>query len=255
VHAVDWLLAGTPYYVGAIAIATLFHGYGGFGFGYISVALFSLLPIPMTTGINVLTLVSFPVAITLAALDRRRNRPDWGIVALLGIGIIIGTPIGYRFVLRYGQTDLFRIVFGALLIAFGAYQQFFAHGEYRVARWTGPLFGVAGGFLGGAIVSGGPPMVVYTYGQSDDPRTKKGTLQLSFLIASISRTALIGVTPGALTREVVLTTLVTAIPVTIALVIGHAFSLRSSARQFKMVVNALILGFGAYLIVQAALPT
>ncbi len=238
-------------YIASITVATFVHGYGGFGFGYISVAIFAMLPLTMSTAVNVLTLVSFPVAIVLAILDGRRNPVDWRIVGLLATGIVFGTPVGYWFVLSYGQTQNFRIAFGVLLIAFGLYNQFVSHGKYRIGRAWGPLFGLAGGFLGGAIVSGGPPMVVFTYGQSDDPRTKKGTLQVTFLIASISRTLLIGFTPGAFDTSLLVTAAAVSVPVVGAMTIGHHLSIRSSPHTFRHVVNVVLLGFGVYLVVSA----
>jgi uncharacterized protein len=245
------MLPGLFLYLASITVATFIHGYGGFGFGYISVAIFALLPLPMSTAVNVLTLVSFPVAIVLALMDGRRNPVDWRIVGLLTIGIVFGTPAGYWFVLSYGQTRSFRIAFGALLIVFGFYNQFVSHGQYRIGRGWGPLFGLAGGFLGGAIVSGGPPMVVFTYGQSEDPRTKKGTLQVTFLIASIVRTLLIGFTPGAFDTPLIVTAAMVSVPVVGAMAMGHRLSIRSSPGTFRNIVNVVLLGFGVYLVVSA----
>jgi uncharacterized membrane protein YfcA len=246
-------VSGAPLFGAAITVATFLHGYGGFGFGYISVVFFTLLPLSLNTGVNLLTLVSFPVAIFLAILDGRRNPVDWRIVGLLGIGLLVGTPAGYWFVNTYGQTDLFRALFGLLLLLFGTYNQFLTGRSYRVRETLGPLFGLAGGFLGGAIVSGGPPMVVYAYGQAGDPRKKKGTLQVSFLVASLFRTILIGITPGAFTPAVLVSSLVVALPAVGAIALGHALSLRSSPETFKLVVNLLLLGFGLYLLVAAFL--
>ena len=141
------LVSGAPLFGAAITVATFLHGYGGFGFGYISVVFFTLLPLSLNTGINLLTLVSFPVAIVLALLDGQRNPVDWRIVGLLSVGILLGTPLGYWFVNSYGQTDLFRALFGALLLAFSIYNQFWSGRNYRVRKPLGPLFGFAGGFL------------------------------------------------------------------------------------------------------------
>ena len=247
------LVSGAPLFGAAITVATFLHGYGGFGFGYISVVFFTLLPLSLNTGINLLTLVSFPVAIVLALLDGQRNPVDWRIVGLLSVGILLGTPLGYWFVNSYGQTDLFRALFGALLLAFSIYNQFWSGKSYRVRKPLGPLFGFAGGFLGGAIVSGGPPMVVYAYGQGGDPREKKGTLQVSFLVASIFRTILIGVTPGAFTSAVLFSSFLVALPAVGAIALGHALSLRSSPGTFRLTVNLLLLGFGLYLLAAAFL--
>jgi len=245
---VSLLVSGAPLFGAAITIATFLHGYGGFGFGYISVVFFTVLPLCLNTGVNLLTLVSFPVAIVLALLDRQRNPVRWRIVGVLSVGILLGTPLGYWFVNSYGQTDLFRALFGALLLAFSVYNQFLTGRTCRVSRSLGPLFGFAGGFLGGAIVAGGPPMVVYAYGQGGDPREKKGTLQVSFLVASIFRTILIGVTPGAFTSAVLFSSLLVALPAVGAIFMGHALSLRSSPQTFRLIVNLLLLGFGLYLI-------
>lgn len=245
------LVSGAILFGAAITIATFFHGYGGFGFGYISVVFFTLMPVSLNTGINLLTLVSFPVAVLLALLDRQRNRVDWRILGLLSVGIIPGIPAGYWFVNTYGQTDLFRALFGVLLLAFSMYNQFLTRRSYRIRGSLGPLFGLFGGFLGGAIVSGGPPMVIYAYGQAGDPREKKGTLQLCFLVASVFRTILIGVTPGAFTMEVLVSSLIVAIPAVGAIAVGHALSLRSSPETFRLVINLLLLGFGLYLLAAA----
>lgn len=235
----------------AIAVASAIHGYGGFGYGYISVALFTVLSLDIAAAALVLTVVSFPVAIFLAYLDGQRNPINFRVLLAVCAGVLPAVPLGVLFLLRFGQTEVFQASFGAFLLLFSAYNTTLARRGFRLPFWSGPIFGVLGGFLGGAIVSGGPPIVVFAYSQTDDPRQMKGTTQLVFVLASSFRLVWMRILQGPGSVGNVWESLVVALPAVLLIWAGHRLSARTSVVLFRLVVNVLLFGFGVYLIVQA----
>jgi uncharacterized membrane protein YfcA len=101
------------------------------------------------------------------------------------------------------------------------------------------------GFIAGAFMSGGPPLSLYLYSQMDDPRDMKGTLQATFIIASIIRLITVGVGKAGYTEDVLLTALVVLIPAAFMLYIGHRVSEKLDLGLIRRLIYGLLGCFGA----------
>ena len=99
------------------------------------------------------------------------------------------------------------------------------------------------GFMTGAFVSGGPPIIYYLYARAKDPRTMKATVQTLFIGLMLYRAILIMV--GGRCGSPELVGVLWATPVAVAtLLAGHWLSLRGSPARFRKVSFAMLGLFG-----------
>lgn len=239
-----------PLLIAIIVASALVQGYGGFGFGIVAVALAGLLAGPLASAAAVITACSLPLITVLAWLSRTDGPVRWRLVGLLFIGVLVGLPPGYWFVQQFGDQPLGRLILGISLLGFSGFILASGPSGFRWPRWMGLPAGVAGGFIGGAFTTGGPPVVLYCYGQDADPRRMKSTIQVVFMSISTLRLLADGLS-GTLLQVPVLSTIACALPLAIAAVaIGHRLSRRSSAQVFTRIMLALIAGLGLLLILR-----
>jgi hypothetical protein len=236
-----------------VGVGAVLHGFTGFGFGLVSMSAFSLLGLPMERASSLLTVVSIPLLVVFAVAELRRARPRTLPTLLVLIGMVIGVPIGYAVIFRYGGTALFSLGFGLFVLGVALWRLTKVTVSAPIAVGWGPLFGFVGGFIGGAVVSGGPAVVVYLYANSEDPRDQKAALQLVFLSASLVRLVSVGQGAAGLSWElVVLGILISPIPILIILLTSR-FSRAISVERFKQVTYFFLLLIGVAMLLQAVL--
>ena len=237
--------------VAAIAVAAFVQGYAGFGIGIVSITLLAFLPRGMAGLTAVISLCATVAILLLLRLSHAERGVDWASAWRLIAGAAVGMPLGYWFIHAFGDRPVFRIALGAALLAFAGNGLFGRRVQRKLPRWVGVPAGVCSGFLSGAFVSGGPPVVIYLYSRTDDPRDMKATIQFVFLANLAYRHTAIALT-GDYTISV-LALAAWAAPVgAIALYLGHRLSRRGSVALFRKVVFTLIALFGVVLIVRAA---
>ncbi len=238
--------------VAILALAALVQGYGGFGFGIVSISLLALLGKGMEQLAIIVSLVALVVVACLLALSRSRGHVRWKTGLLILIGIAIGQPAGYWFIATFGDQPIFRILLGIFLLAVGL---FTAKGPQRMRRLSPALAtpaGIFSGFLAGAFVTGGPPVVLYLYSMTEDPREMKGTIQFVFLSSILVRLSIIPF--GAGYQMPTLRTAALAIPfAVVALVLGHWLSHKGSVSMFRLIVGLAISTCGIIAIIKGAL--
>lgn len=228
--------------VAAVVAAAFVQGYASFGFGIVAMALMAFLPIDIERGSTVTTLAGVVMLITLLAISCRDHPVRWRFVPWILLGAVVGSPLGYAFIVYQGDAPLFGTALGVVLLGF-AFQGLWRAGSEVLRAWPRWLelpVGLANGFLGGAFVTGGPPVVLYLTSRVHDPREMKATIQLIFLGGMLIRLAVIGGGPIGLDAEV-LGTAGIAIPVVLlAIVVGHRLSQRAGVAAFKRVIFVLI---------------
>jgi hypothetical protein len=231
----------------AIAIAAFVQGYGGFGFGIIAMALVGLLSPSLASASTVVMIVATPVVAWLMKLSWRDGPIDWRNIGRLFAGALVGIPLGYWFLLAFGDQPLGRFVLGVVLFGFCVVGLLTGRGRVPMGKAWGLPMGAISGFIGGAFVSGGPPVVVYLYAQGDDPRAMKPTIQVIFLVMLLMRIVAAAGT-GALARPRVWMLAGLSLPLATALLAaGHWLSLRAKVTTFRLAVQALIGLFGLLL--------
>jgi len=237
--------------VAAVATAAFVQGYAGFGFGIVSIALLALLPRGMAGMAVVVTLCATAVVLLLLRLSHAEKGVRWRRVGQLVVGSVAGMPLGYWFIHTFGDRAVFRVALGVALIAFAVNGLFGRQARRKLAGWVGVAAGVCSGFLSGAFVSGGPPVILYLYSLADDPRDMKATIQAVFVANLVYRHTAIAVAGDYVPSVLALAGF--AVPAgVIALYVGHRLCRYGSVALFRRIVFGLIGAFGMVLIVRAA---
>lgn len=227
-----------------VSFAGIVHGFTGFGFGLASMSIFALANLPLERASSLLTVVSIPMLAIFALSELRSGRPNLVPTLLVLVGIVLGVPIGYSVILHYGGSVLFSIGFGLFVVSVAIWRLTRSNIAAPIAVGWGPLFGFLGGFIGGAVVSGGPAVVIYLYANSDDPRDEKAALQIIFLAASLVRLLAVGNGSAGLSWELVgLGVLISPLPLALIL-FASRFSRRITVERFRQVVHLFLLLVG-----------
>lgn len=226
-----------------VFLAALVHGAAGFGAALVAMPLlvFVMDVREATPLVAILTLTVN--ALLLAAL---RVSFDLRRVIHLSLGALAGIPAGILF-LRYGPRSLPELLLGAVLVGYAL------HG--LLSRWRPPavggkgafLYGLASGFVGGAINTGGPPAVIYMTSQPWKKEEVHASLQFYFLIVGmlvVAGHAMAGVTTAATLDHVI--RLLPALGV--GSVCGYLVHRRVSADAYRRLVLVLLLVLGILMI-------
>lgn len=236
----------------AVMLLTAFiHGYCAFGFGLISAGLLALVYSDLELSNAVVTAVAFPIIGYLGYQSSRQAPVQWRLFAFLTLGSLVGLPIGYGFLARFGELPAFRAFFGALIAACAVYGLLNPAQGLRLPRWTGPFAGLLSGFLAGAMVSGGPPAVIYLHAQAADPRRMKATLQAFFLFHVIYRLVFVGFSRPEAAGEILTFTAIATLAAFPALLLGHHLARRASIAAYRNAANALLGLIGIALVADA----
>jgi uncharacterized membrane protein YfcA len=121
----------------------------------------------------------------------------------------------------------------------------------RIADGFVPLIGFASGLVGGAIMSGGPPLVLYLYSREDEPRRTIATLQVCFLFMCIYRLLIVGVGKLGISGEILIQSSMGVPAILIATAIGFTLAKRVSSKNFLKAVFILIGAAGIVNILKA----
>lgn len=235
-----------------VAAGALVQGLTGFGIGLTAIGLVSLLTDDMETGTAVLTSVTLVILGFSWWRTRKDNPVRWSDIWRLFIGCVAGMPVGYAFVVHAGDRPIFRLVLGLVLVSFA----FLGWRGTRIGRaipqlWAVPL-GCLSGFISGAFVSGGPPLVVYLYSREpEDPRRMVSTVQALFFLYTSVRMGIVAAR-GKLAEPTVLIAVAWALPLGIVcLLIGYAVARRMKPALFALLAYCLVACMGCLTIWQA----
>jgi uncharacterized membrane protein YfcA len=227
-----------------IPLAAGVRGFAGLGSGIISMTTFSLLDANLERVSVVLNIIFLINTVILLYLSSKRTRINWRQVLFVSIGTTMGIPAGYQFILRYHHMPLFKFFLGVIIVLGSVYFFFPFRFSKRIHPTFGILFGAISGFIAGAFMSGGPPLSLYLYGQMEDPRDMKGTLQATFIIASITRLVTVGVGKAGYTKDVLFTALLVMAPAAVLLYVGHRVSEKLDLNLIRKLIYGLLGIFG-----------
>lgn len=216
--------------------------YALFGFGD---ALFCMPLLTYFIGVKTATPLLTLNGLTLSTLLFIRHRRDvvWPDVLRVLLGSLLGIPIGIWF-LKYGNELAIRIVLGAVIVAVSLYNLFIHKKRDTPLRpaW-GFLFGWIAGILGGAINTGGPPVVIFGTLRGWLPAQFVGSLQGFFLPNDIA--IVLGQLYTGILNKQVFQLYLTGLPfVLAALLIGSRLRRYIPEGKFNKYVFVLLLGIG-----------
>jgi hypothetical protein len=148
------------------------------------------------------------------------------------MGEVFGVPLGYWFILAFGNKPVFRLAFGAALTLFAANELYRPLIRRELNMTFGVLAGFTGGFLAGAFTAADPPLALFVYSRQKDPRLAKGTLQTVFISATIWRLINIALFDKGITMAVTKIAAMTLQILVVFTFMGHRVSRRLSKGTF-----------------------
>lgn len=235
-----------------LALAGLVQGYCGFAYGITSIALLALLSRPMAPMAAMVNITCFFILVLLLYLSREHGRIRWKQAGLLLAGGAVGSPVGFAFITHMGDRPVFRLALAGYLILAGAMGMRSPNGRKPWPGWMALPTGLFSGFLSGAFVTGGPPIVLYLYSRTDDPREMKATIQFVFIVLTAYRIAQLFTTPQVFDGVLRLSGW-GVLAAAGTLVAGHALAKRSSVDLFRRIVNGLIVALGVFIAVKVCM--
>lgn len=163
----------------AAGLAGMVQGVTGFGFGMVAMA--ALTPIIGPRNANLLV-TPLAGATILVAFWRVRREVDWWRALPLGIGGLLGTPVGVFILFHSDPIILRRLIGGAVIVA--AITSLWGVRPAAQSAWPGWALaaGILGGVMAGVVAMAGPPAVVYTYRQPWTLPRIKATLLFYFAL-------------------------------------------------------------------------
>lgn len=231
--------------IGAIIfLASFLHGMFGFAFVLIALPLLSFF---LSIKIAV-PLLSLCLALLSGILSFQLKRKfDYkGIMPLL-IGAVFGIPIGIFFLIEFSDKIL-KMLLGIILIIYSSYSLLFNRIPFRLSRWTGYIFGLLGGSMGGAFNIPAPPVLFYISTQEWTKTDTVGSLNLFFFITSVIVVAFHAIF-GNLTRGITVTFIGLIPVVIIGVLIGTYFFKKMSEANYRRGLFALLIIMGIMLLI------
>ena len=224
-----------------IGLGAFAQGFTGIGFGIIVLAGIAFTPWDFERATVVLNLLLLVLNGSIIYASRKEAPINWKLVGYIVTGEVFGVPLGYWFILEFGNQPVFRIVFGVTLSLFAANELLRPRIRRKLSMAFGVLAGLIGGFLSGAFTAAGPPLALFVYPRQQDPRLAKGTLQTVFISATIWRLANIIIFGKGITLPVIKIAAATLPILVVCTVLGHAASRHVSKAMFLKIVFSFIL--------------
>ncbi|NQT85135.1 sulfite exporter TauE/SafE family protein [bacterium] len=238
-----WVFGGSAF------AAAVVQSTSSFGFGVVCVALMPIFGAPLA---DVVVLVTLLVTVNLAiALWRLRAHVRWRPVAWVLVGVPFGLPVGL-YLLGHGPEWALRALLGGVLV-FMAVEPFFRRNRPPAAGHRGwaVATGVISGVLGGALSTGGPPIVIYFYRMRWSKELTKAAVLLAFVGTVTFR--LVAYVPAGMYNAYRLEAAAFALPAVVAgTLVGEWLFGAVSQEGFRRAVAAMLVVCGLYQIGRGA---
>ncbi len=219
----------------------------GFGAGLIAIGLLALLLPSVPDVVVMLLLVNLPAELLVVAGARRQV--VWREVALIGLGIVAGVPLG-TWVLRHGEGGLILTMLGVFLIVTGGVFLAIPNGKpARRPAWIAPPVGLLGGVLSGMFGTGGPPVIVYYRLGGASKSVFRGSLMAIFALVTLTRLPAYALA-GLLTAPRLWSGLAMLPAALLGAWAGHRIHVRVSERTFQRLVAAALAVIGGLLLLR-----
>ncbi|BHH85936.1 TSUP family transporter [Desulforhopalus sp. 52FAK] len=162
-------------------IASLIRGLTGFGFSAILVTGLSFIIIPSQTVVLALLL---EIIASAHLLPRAWKNINWGLIGALGIGILVGTPVGMS-LLAYTNPDTMRLVISSTVLVFALLiLKGLNYNDPRTLTVHSGL-GLISGICNGTAALGGLPIVTFLLSTDAQVASTRATLIATFFATDI----------------------------------------------------------------------
>lgn len=227
-------------------VASVVRGLTGFGFSAILVTGLSLILLPAQTVVLALLL---EIAASTHLLPSAWKNIHWPLLSALGIGLLVGTPIGIS-LLAWLDPDVMRLVISFMVLTFALllFKGYTYRGPQNFPVHSG--VGLLSGICNGTAALGGLPIVTFLISTQAKVETTRATLIAAFLGTDIYALFLAG--GHGMVSSTVLTYAIISLPIVIGgLSLGkHLFNLASPS-FFKRSAILLLLGLSLTGIIRA----
>ena len=176
--------------------AAIVRGYSGFGFSLLAITSLSLM-LPPTQIIPPIFMME--VAASLSLLPGIWKEIHWRSLGLLGVGCLVGTPIGVRLLASVPAAPMKMALASAVLVSVGFLWFGYTRKKMPSATETIATGGISG-LLNGALGIGGPPIVIFFFNSPAGVSVGRASL-IAFFIATDTIALGFLATEGLLTSE------------------------------------------------------
>jgi uncharacterized protein len=215
-----------------------------FGFGDALLAMpFLSIMLGAKTATPLLALCGLTLAIALMGAGYRHIQYREAFKLILGS--LLGVPIGVV-ILKYGDDQNIRMAIGIIIALVAIYNLFRPRMAPLAKDTLAPIFGFAGGVLGGAFNTSGPPAVIYGAMRQWQPMVFVGMMQAYFIPTDIF--VIIGHLKSGLLNGQVLQLFLWCLPaLLLAVYVGHHIKKRMAPHRFHRAIFVIILVSGLLL--------
>ena len=229
-----------------ILASTLTRSTFGFGDAMVAMPLLSIV-IGIKTATPLVALIATTIA-SVILIKQWKNvdlRSAWRLI----ISAIAGIPVGLYFLTELNE-NLVKGILAVIIILFSLYNLF----RPRLITLTNDryaiFFGFAGGILGGAYNTNGPPAIIYGVLRQWDPARFRATLQGYFL--PTGGFIIVGhAIAGLWTREVLIDYLIVLPVVLIAIFTGSLLNRKIQMESFNKYVYIMLVLLGSVLLLNS----
>lgn len=164
---------------------------------------------------------------------------------------LVGIPFGLVF-LKQVPDDIMKCVLGLIIGLYGAFNLIKPQlTAFRIPLSITYLFGFAGGVLGGAYNTNGPPVVIYGHLRGWPPGRFRATLQGYFFPTGLLIISGHGLA-GLWTSEVILLYFFALPVVLLGIFLGGAANKKMPRRRFAGFINAAMVIMGLLLLLRSS---
>lgn len=216
-----------------------------FGFGDALLAMpFLSLMLGVQKATPLLALCGLTLALSLLGAGYKHIRVKESLKLI--VGSLIGVPLGV-WILKSGDDRNIRIAVGVIIASIALYNIIRPTLNAMKSEWSAPIFGFAGGVLGGAFNTSGPPVVLYGAMRQWPPMVFVGMMQAYFIPTDIFVIA--GHLQSGLLNVEILLLFAWCFPgLILAVFIGHQLKKWIPVEKFRTGVFVIILASGIMLV-------
>lgn len=230
-----------------LVIAQVVYVMFGFGSGLIAVGTLALVFPEIKDVVVLLLLVNLPAE--LFVTWRSRREIHWRPIAGLGVGIVVGIPLG-AWLLSHTEPGIILEILGWFLVAVGLiFVKLPPGGNITPPAAAAPPTGLLSGLLTGLFGTGGPPVIIWYHLAADGKSAFRAQLMTIFLLMTFIRVPSY-IANGLVTGPRLWSSLLVLPAVLFGAWLGHRLHLRISERTFRRLVSLLLAILGLVLLIR-----